>query len=366
MTELLVGTKKGLFVLDGDPRGGFEVTARAFAGEPVEYAMRDPASGRLLAAVTSAFYGPKLHYAETADGEWQQATGVALPEGDGQALERIWVLVAGDTQPTSSANTGDGRLYLGGDPGVLFTSEDGGASWALVRSLWDHATRPDWQPGGGGLCLHSIVPWPGEPERLALAMSAVGVWLTEDGMRSWSHGNEGLRPRYVPEDSEPGMALCVHDLHRAARRPERMFMQFHGGVYRSDDAGASWTDIGEGLPSDFGFPMVLDPADPDSAYVIPLAADMDRVTPGGRVRVYETRDAGATLDRARRRAAERARVPDGPAPGLRPRGRGRRARAVLRQHLGRSLRLRRRGRELVGRGRAPPAGLLRQDGVTIC
>ena len=218
MTELLVGTKKGLFVLEGDPAGGFEVTARAFAGEPVEYAMRDPASGRILAAVTSAFYGPKLHYAETADGDWEQATGVALPEGCGQALERLWVLVAGES----------GRLYLGGDPGVLFTSEDGGASWALVRSLWDHPTRPDWQPGGGGLCLHSIVPWPGQPDRLALAMSAVGVWLTDDGMRSWRHGNEGIRPRYVPDDAEPGLQLCVHDLHRPRTRSRSAFTAYAG------------------------------------------------------------------------------------------------------------------------------------------
>jgi hypothetical protein len=121
------------------------------------------------------------------------------------------------------------------------------------------------------------------------------VWLTDDGGDTWRHGNQGLRAGYMPEEEqEQTLTLCVHNLHRSPARPERMFMQFHGGVYRSDDAGESWTAIGDGLPSDFGFPMALDPADPDSAYVIPLKADMDRVTPEGHVRVYETRDAGAT------------------------------------------------------------------------
>jgi hypothetical protein len=288
MTELLVGTKKGLFALADRAGGEFAVQARAFDGQPVEYAMRDPRSGRLLASVTSPFYGPKIWYADDPAGEWTQAEGVALPEGGDTALERIWVIVAGEGD--------DGTLYAGGDPGVLFQSRDGGVNWELNTALWEEPTRPDWQPGGGGLCLHSIVPWPDDPARLALGISAVGVWLTEDGGASWRHAeNRGIVPRYMPEEAREGtMALCVHNLQRAARQPERMFMQFHGGVYRSDDAGDTWTDIAAGLPSDFGFPMVVDPADPDSAFVIPLKADMDRVTPDGRVRVYETRDAGAT------------------------------------------------------------------------
>src|SRR4051794_19334739 len=286
MTEVLVATKKGLFALEGEPGAPFAVKARAFAGEPVEYAMRDPRSGRVIASVTSAFYGAKLFYSDDVAGNWTQAAGVALPEGGEQALERIWVVVPG---------AADGVLYAGGDPGVLFTSRDGGATWELNRALWEHPARPDWQPGGGGLCLHSIVPWPGEPDRLALGISAVGIWLTEDGGVTWAHGNKGLLPRYMPEDAPAEtFDLCIHNVRRAPHRPERLFMQFHGGVYRSDDAGASWTDISAGLPSDFGFPMAVDPADPDSAYVIPLAADVDRVTPGGRVRVYETRDAGAS------------------------------------------------------------------------
>ena len=286
MTELLVGTKKGLFILEGEPGGEFAVTARAFAGEPVEYAMRDTRSERVFASVTSAFYGPRIWWTDDLAGEWTQAAGVALPDGGDAALERVWLIVAG---------AADRSLYAGGDPGVLFESRDGGDSWELNRGLWDEPSRPDWQPGGGGLCLHSIAPWPGDPDRLAVAVSAAGVWLTEDRGVTWRRGNNGLSAGYLPDEAQENpAALCVHHMERSPAQPERMFMQFHGGVYRSDDAGASWSSIAEGLPSDFGFPLALDPADPDSAYVIPLAADTDRVTPGGAVRVYETRDAGAT------------------------------------------------------------------------
>jgi hypothetical protein len=289
LTELVVGTKKGLFLLEGEPGGGFDVSARAFAGEPVDFAMRDPRNGRLFATVTSPFYGPKIFYTDgdPAD-EWEQADGVSLPEGGDLALERIWVMSPGER---------DGVVYAGGDPGVLFESHDSGASWELNAGLWEQPSRPHWQPGGGGLCLHSICTWPGEPDKLAVAVSAAGMWLTDDGGRSWRRGIEGLNPGYLPEEAlrDENAGRCVHHVERAPQLPERMFMQFHGGVYRSDDAGASWSDIGGGgLPSDFGFPLTIDPADPDSAYVIPLVADVDRVTPEGRVRVYETRDAGAS------------------------------------------------------------------------
>ena len=284
MTELLVGTRKGLFVLDGDTGGEFSISRRAFVGDPVDYAIRDPRTGRVFAAVTSPFWGPRIWFTDDLGGEWRPARGVALPRGGKDALKRIWVIATGEA---------DGRLYAGGDPGVLFESRDDGETWELNRALWEHPTRPRWRRDSGGLSVHSIAPWPGDPRRLALGISAAGVWLTEDGGETWAHGNEGIVADYLPEEARAGaIDLCVHHLERAPRRPERLFLQFHGGVYRSDDAGRRWTDIGAGLPHDFGFPVVLDPADPDSAYVIPVTT-ADRVT-DGRVVVWETRDAGAT------------------------------------------------------------------------
>ena len=212
MTELVLGTKKGLFVLRGGCDHGFDVVARAFAGEPVDYAMRDPRTGRLFATVSSPFYGPKIWYADDRPtGEWHQASGVALPEGGDAALVRIWVIAPGER---------DGLLYAGGDPGVLFESRDGGASWELNEALWNHPTRGLWQPGGGGLCLHSIVPWPGDPNRLLVAVSAAGVWLTDDGGSSWRQGNRGITARYLPEEArEHATNLCVHHIERSPNRP---------------------------------------------------------------------------------------------------------------------------------------------------
>ena len=286
MTEVLVGTKKGLFVLRGDGPGLHEVVTRAFPGDVVEFATRDPRTGTYLASVTSGHFGPRLMLADDPTGEWEPAEGLAFPEDAEAALERIWVIQPGEA---------DGLLYAGVDPAALFVSTDGGRTWALNEALWAERIAGDWQPGLGGLALHSICPWPGDPQRLAIGVSAAGVWITEDGGASWRTGYTGLVPGYMPEEMREGTnVLCVHNMRRSPDRPERLFMQFHGSAYRSDDAGESWTDISEGLPSGFGFPVEIDPGDPDSAFVIPLVADLDRVTPDGQLRVFETRDAGAS------------------------------------------------------------------------
>ena len=289
--ELLVGTKKGLFVLQG-PRGGpLEVTARQFRGQVVEYATVDRRSGRYFASVTHGQFGPRLFYTDDATGDWEQAEGPAFPADVDAAVSRIWVVEPGEEE---------GVLWAGVAPAALFRSDDGGRTWSLNRGLWNVPGRADWKGGFGGLCLHSIAPWPGRPQRLAVGISAAGVWRTEDGGESWEWGVEGLVPRYLPAEARATTTMfCIHNLRRAPLQPERLYMQFHGGVYRSDDAGASWREIGQagtpgGLPADFGFPIEIDPEDPDRAFVIPLTADVDRVPPEGKLRVYETRDAGAT------------------------------------------------------------------------
>jgi molybdopterin converting factor small subunit/photosystem II stability/assembly factor-like uncharacterized protein len=287
-TELLAGTRKGLFVLRG-PRGGpMKEVARQFGGVVVEYAVRDPRTGTYLASVTHGQYGPQVYFTDDPTDEWTQAEGPAFPEGGDTAVERIWSIQPGIEE---------GVAWAGVAPAALFKSEDGGRTWSLNEGLWNEPSRKDWQPGAGGLCLHSICTWPDDPSKLAIGISAAGVWLSEDGGESWRRGNRGLVARYIPEEAREGATdLCVHNMHRAPLEPTTLYIQFHGGVYRSDDAGESWEDIGSGggLPSDFGFPMVIDPADPDRAFVIPLRGDFDRVTPEGKVRVFETRDRGDT------------------------------------------------------------------------
>jgi photosystem II stability/assembly factor-like uncharacterized protein len=288
MTELLVGTKKGLIVLRGDRGGPLEIAARAFPGEAVEFAMRDRRSGRYFAAVSHGQFGPHLFYADDPTKPWGEAEGLAFPASANAAVERIWVVEPG---------VGEGVLWCGVAPAALFRSGDGGRTWTLVEGLWNVPERPQWEPGAGGLCLHSICPWPNEERRLAVGISSAGVWLTDDEGRSWRRSVAGLVPRYLPEEARADThAFCVHNMHRAPRQPNTLYLQFHGGVYRSDNGGESWNDIGSdrGLPSDFGFPLVIDPGDPNRAFIIPLKADADRVTPEGCVRVYETCDRGAS------------------------------------------------------------------------
>lgn len=281
--ELLVGTKKGLVVLSGDRGAELAVSDRTFVGTPVEYAVRDRHTGTVLAAAGDPHFGPRIHLADDPGGAWRASSGPAFPADADAAVERVWVIAPGERT---------GEVWAGVAPAALFRSRDGGETWELVRALWDEPSRANWAPGAGGLCLHSICTWPGEPDRLLVGISVGGIWVTEDGGETWTMGNEGLKAPYMPDDATLTTEFCIHHVERAPNRPERLYMQFHGGVYRSDDGGHSWVDIAPGLPSNFGFPIVVDPANADHAFVIPLNGADDRVTEAGCVSVWETGDAG--------------------------------------------------------------------------
>jgi photosystem II stability/assembly factor-like uncharacterized protein len=284
MTELLVGTRKGLVVLRGDD--DLEVAGRAFEGAPVEYAIKDARSGTYLASVTDPYFGPRVYVSQDPLNGWEQTDGPRFPDDADASVERIWTIEPG---------VADGVVYAGVAPAALFRSLDGGRTWELNRGLWDRPERAEWAPGFGGLCLHSICPRPDDPNEVAIAISAAGVWLTKDGGDTWGTGFTGLVPYYMPEEAREGAVnLCVHDMKRSPVALETFYMQFHGGLYRSDDSGATWNNIAtdDTLPSDFGFPLVIDQTDSKRAFVIPLKGAEDRTTPDGAVRVYETRDGG--------------------------------------------------------------------------
>ena len=206
-TELLVGTKKGLFVLRGDPSRGepFDVATRAFAGDVVEFAMRDPRTGRYFASVTSGFYGPRVFFIDgDPTGEWTMSEGPRDPRGDRDVAR---------THLDDQAGRGAGRSGRASPTAALFESRDDGVTWTLNDALWKERVAGDWQPGAGGLALHSICPWPGDPQRLAVGVSAAGVWITEDGGKSWRTGYSGMVPAYIPEDQTRGHERAVRPQH---------------------------------------------------------------------------------------------------------------------------------------------------------
>ena len=286
---LLVGTMKGAFILRANERRKkWEVGGPYFPGNAV-YAMNyDGRSGRhrIWAGPQSMHWGAVLRSTDDFGRNWTnpEQANVKFPEGTGAALQRIWQIAPGrDTEPNV--------LYCGVEPAALFVSNDSGKSWRLAEGLWNHPQRAHWQPGGGGLCLHTILPDPEKPKKMRIAVSAAGMYVTDDGGATWRPSNKGVRAEFLP-DKYPEFGQCVHKVVQSKERPERMFLQNHWGLYRSDDRGESWTDVAHGVPSDFGFAMVMHPEDPDRVWIVPLESDQFRCAPEGKLRVYRTRNAG--------------------------------------------------------------------------
>jgi photosystem II stability/assembly factor-like uncharacterized protein len=217
-----------------------------------------------------------------------QEASIRFPSDSGATLKNIWQICLGPpTQP--------GVMYCGVEPAALYESRDAGETWSLVRGLFDHPHRPRWMPGMGGLTLHTILLDPHNSQRIYVAISAGGVYVTEDGGRTWQARNRGIRVVHMPE-KYPEFGQCVHKLVMHPSRPERLFLQNHWGLYRSDNCGQSWQDIANGVPSDFGFAMVAHPHNPDCVYILPIESDEFRCTPEGRLRVYRTRNAGESWE----------------------------------------------------------------------
>lgn len=291
-TLLMVGTRKGLWLARSKDRRTWEVDGPHLLMNEVYGCMVDTRrdTPRLLASATFTQFGPQVLRSDDLGKTWEETPNgaVRFPEDTGSALARVWQLQPG------SADEPD-VVYAGTEPSALFRSEDRGETFEMVRSLWDHPHRTEWGAGFGGQAIHTVLPHPHEPARMVVAMSTGGVYRTTDARESWAPANKGIKAYFLP-DPWPEFGQCVHKVARHPAQPDRMFAQNHHGVYRSDNGGDSWESIAEGLPSDFGFAMVVHPHDPDTIYTYPLVADSSRIPPDGKARVWRSRDAGQSWE----------------------------------------------------------------------
>ena len=286
MTEriaVLVGTPKGAFVLDGDARRrDWALRGPLCEGWPIHDVSVEPGSGALLAGGGSPWYGPAVWRSEDLGETWTHSSAGLTYGDDGPAVKTVWNVTAGRE-----------AIYAGVEPAGLFRSNDRGATWQHVEGLTRHPTRPEWQPGNGGLILHSIVPHPTDGDRVWVGISAVGAFETSDGGATWQTRNRGVRADFNPENQYPEFGQCVHKLVMAADGGEHLYQQNHCGVYRSADGGRQWEEITAGLPSQFGFPMATHPRDPLTAWTIPLTSpELGRYMPDASAAVWRTHDGG--------------------------------------------------------------------------
>ncbi len=295
--RVLVGTKKGAFILTADgKRQDWQVDGPFFGGWEIYHLKGSPIDpNRIYASQSSGWFGQVVHRSDDGGKSWETVGNEFVYDGvpgthqwyDGTAhpweFNRVWHL---EPSPVDVDT-----VYAGVEDAALFRSADGGGTWSELSGLRGHGTGPLWQPGAGGLCLHTIIVDPTNPERIFIAISAAGAFRTDDGGKSWRPINQGLRSEYIP-DPEAEIGHCVHHIAMHPSRPEVLFMQKHWDVMRSDNAGDSWHEVSGNLPSDFGFVIDVHAHEPETLYVVPIESDSLHYPPEGKLRVYRSRTGG--------------------------------------------------------------------------
>jgi len=300
---LLAGTKRVLFMMTTTDRKNWDIKQRSsketrdfeifdqtiqltpLSGPSHVYnAVLDKRTGRMFACDNGDFFGCFLYYSDDGGETWKEPTkGIQFAENSGHKLNNLWIVQPGrDDEPNT--------VYCGVDPGALWVSHDGGDTWELAPGFIDHPTRDRWNPGAGGMCLHSIVPDWSNKDRMWIGISAVGCMRTEDGGKTWEHVNKNTRAGFLP-DPYPEFGQCIHRLIQHPTKPDTLYQQNHSGIYMSENGGDDWIDIQNNLPSEFGFPIALDHHNPETLYTI-VEDPMGRYNFGQQFAVYRTQNAG--------------------------------------------------------------------------